>query len=235
VGSEFSLEPFHDHYSLVNIIARGQFSEIWECLHCSTQQSYVAKLIPLSSGEHAHHELKMLTRLSHTNTVCVSATYQTDKNYIFLFQLLRGLNLFEHVTVTEQLSEPLAAYFMEQLLSALEYLHNLHIAHLAIKVLIIMHTHWITVCLTCMFCSVHNSAILVVTSYPGSLLLCKVSRIDLAYVHDINSINSAKGTCTKRQLECSLSFPGSAFNPRTEGGGSRVVRGRESLRTEAII
>jgi serine/threonine protein kinase len=93
----------------------------------------VAKLIPLSSGEHAHHELKMLTRLSHTNTVCVSATYQTDKNYIFLFQLLRGLNLFEHVTVTEQLSEPLAAYFMEQLLSALEYLHNLHIAHLAIK------------------------------------------------------------------------------------------------------
>ena len=122
VGSEFSLETFHDHYKLLNIIARGctsldchvtpflslslslslsplslslslslslrgQFSEIWECLHCSTQQSYVAKLIPLSSGEHAHHELKMLTRLSHSNMVCVSATYQTDKNYIFLFQL----------------------------------------------------------------------------------------------------------------------------------------------------
>ncbi|CAI8043349.1 Kalirin [Geodia barretti] len=133
VGTEFSLEPFHDHYQLVNIIARGQFSEIWECLHCSTQQSYVAKLIPLSSGNHAHHELKMLTRLSHTNTVCVSATYQTDKNYIFLFQLLRGLNLFEYVTISEELSEPLAAYYMEQLMSALEYLHNLNVVHLAIK------------------------------------------------------------------------------------------------------
>ena len=48
---------------------------------------------------------------------------------------LRGLNLFEYVTVTERLSEPLAAYYMEQLVSALEYLHNLDIVHLAIKVL----------------------------------------------------------------------------------------------------
>lgn len=117
---------------------RGQFSEIWECLHCSTQQSYVAKLIPLSSAKHAHHELKMLTRLSHTNMVSVSSTYQTDKNFIFLFQLLRGHNIFEHVTITDSLSENTAAYFMEQLFSALEYLHNLNIVHLAIKVKLIL-------------------------------------------------------------------------------------------------
>ena len=47
---------------------------------------------------------------------------------------LRGLNLFEYVTISEKLSEPLAAYYMEQLMSALEYLHNLNIVHLAIKV-----------------------------------------------------------------------------------------------------
>ena len=46
---------------------------------------------------------------------------------------LRGLNLFEYVTISEKLSEPLAAYYMEQLMSALEYLHNLNVVHLAIK------------------------------------------------------------------------------------------------------
>ena len=47
---------------------------------------------------------------------------------------LRGQNLFEHVIITENLPEQLAAYFMEQLLSAMEYLHNLNVVHLAIKV-----------------------------------------------------------------------------------------------------
>ena len=117
---------------------RGQYSEIWECLHCSTQQSYVAKLIPLSSSEHAHHELKMLTCLSHPNTVSVSATYETDNNYIFLFQQLQGLNIFEHITIKDNFSEHVAAYFMQQLFSALGYLHNLNIVHLAVKVFYII-------------------------------------------------------------------------------------------------
>lgn len=47
---------------------------------------------------------------------------------------LRGLNLFEHVTVMDHFSEGNAAYFMEQLLSAVTYLHKLNIVHLAIKV-----------------------------------------------------------------------------------------------------
>ena len=48
------------------------------------------------------------------------------------------MNLFEHVTITDNLSEHSAAYFMDHLLSALEYLHNLNIVHLAIKVKIII-------------------------------------------------------------------------------------------------
>ena len=47
---------------------------------------------------------------------------------------LRGLNLFEYVIIVDDFTERCAAYFMEQLLSALEYLHNLNIVHLAIKV-----------------------------------------------------------------------------------------------------
>ena len=54
---------------------------------------------------------------------------------------LRGLNLFEYVTISEELSEPLAAYYMEQLMSALEYLHNLSIVHLAIKVWLVQLSH----------------------------------------------------------------------------------------------
>ena len=80
------LPPPHTH-THIHVCYSGQFSEVHECLHCSTQQSYAAKLIPLTLGDHAHRELEMLSRLSHPNIVNVTAAYQTDQHYIFLFQL----------------------------------------------------------------------------------------------------------------------------------------------------
>lgn len=134
LDSEFSLDPFDSHYELMAEIERGQYSVVYECLHHSTQQTYAAKLLPLKVGQdHAHHELKILTKLSHPNIVQMSSAYLTEEHFIILFQLIRGVNVFDFFCSHDCLTEYTAAGCMEQILAALQYLHDCKIAHLSIK------------------------------------------------------------------------------------------------------
>lgn len=79
-------EIANTYHSVIFLYYSGQFSTVYECLHEATQQSYVAKLLPLTVGrEHAYNELSILNRINHPNIVQMTSAYLTEKNYIIVF------------------------------------------------------------------------------------------------------------------------------------------------------
>lgn len=66
-------------------------------------------------------------------------------NYLFR---IHGVNLFEYFTYHDCLTEPCAAACLQQVTSALCYLHQLNIAHLSIKVSLVLTYENVSNCVT---------------------------------------------------------------------------------------
>jgi Serine/threonine protein kinase len=68
-----------------------------------------------------------------------------DLGYYVIFRV-EGGELFQLVNEREWLSEDLAVRFIKQILDALEHMHNLHIAHLDLKVShVLTSSHFIAI------------------------------------------------------------------------------------------
>jgi kalirin len=131
----FSLEPFENHYTLMGQIAKGQYSQVYECLHEATQQIYIAKLLPLSLGSNqCHNELMLLSQISHPNIILMTSAYLTDKHYIIVMKYVNGSPIFDYFMQKKTSTELVVSKCCQQLTDALDYLHQMNIAHLAIKV-----------------------------------------------------------------------------------------------------
>ena len=130
----FSSDPFEEQYTLLNEIARGQFSVFRECQHNTTQQIYAAKLLPIQADHsHAQHELQMLSKLAHPNVIQIAAAYMTSDHYILIFQKIQGVNLFDFFIHHNCLSHQTASGSCAQIFDVLTYLHGFKIAHLDIR------------------------------------------------------------------------------------------------------
>eukprot|EP00731_Ephydatia_muelleri_P019891 Em0012g716a len=130
----FSSDPFEEQYTLLDEIARGQFSVVRECQHNTTQQIYAAKLLPIQIGHsHAQHELQMLSKLAHPNIIQIAAAYMSSDHYILIFQKIQGVNLFDFFIHHNCLSHQTASGSCAQIFDVLSYLHSFKIAHLDIR------------------------------------------------------------------------------------------------------
>lgn len=74
-------------------------------------------------------EIQVLTQLDHPNILKLYEFYQDQKNYYIIIELCTGGELFDKIIEQGSFSEREASYVMKQLLSAVLYAHNHHIAH----------------------------------------------------------------------------------------------------------
>ena len=78
-------------------------------------------------------EIKILKKLRHPNIVHLYSIIETEKQILIITEYIQGQELFHYILLKKKISEEEACYYFSQIVSGVEYLHKLKIAHRDIK------------------------------------------------------------------------------------------------------
>lgn len=132
-------EEFTDVYEIASEIGRGKFAVVKECRHKKNDRWFAAKKIRktrkgVDCRSDALQEADMLkVTLSHPHFVDLIEVYESRHEMIIVTELMRGGELFQHITTEGQLDEVYTQTILRQVLCGLSFLHSKEIAHLDIK------------------------------------------------------------------------------------------------------
>jgi len=130
-------------YKLLSRVARGGMSTIYSARHNQSGDIHALKVLPLTRTNQASYlprfqrEAAMTQRLQHPNIVRVFGIFSDsdgqDDVHFMAMEMLEGRDLFEIVNSDGPLPCKLAAEYIRQAASALEYAHNAGLVHRDIK------------------------------------------------------------------------------------------------------
>ena len=131
-------EPIEQHYRFIKQLGAGSFGKVYEAEHIATSQRRAVKEIIKSPGSHEQQsqflsEVSILSTLDHPNIVRVYELFETAEKYYIAMELVVGGELFDFLSQNRQLSEPVAARIMAQVLGAVWYCHQHKIVHRDLK------------------------------------------------------------------------------------------------------
>ena len=78
-------------------------------------------------------EINILKKLRHPNIVHLYSIIETEKQILLITEYIKGQELFQYILLKKRLSEEEACFYFSQIVSGIEYLHKLKIAHRDIK------------------------------------------------------------------------------------------------------
>lgn len=115
---------------------RGRYSVVKKCVDKTTGKEYAAKFIKkrMCSQQHVEREVSILRRLKHPNLNVIVDSFENDKNWILVLELLPNGRLFDSIVVADPWTEKEAVGFVKQILEAVQHLHDCRVAHLDLKV-----------------------------------------------------------------------------------------------------
>lgn len=135
----FLMESVEKFYSIREKIGRGTFSTV-NLAEQKTDSSkrFAIKTIDkesLTTEERnlIREEAKIIKSLSHENIIKFHDHYEDYTKTYYVFELVEGGDLLEHVLNKGHLSEPEAKLIFKQLLRVLRYLHRNNILHRDLK------------------------------------------------------------------------------------------------------
>jgi calcium-dependent protein kinase len=127
-----------DFYTKSSLIAKGSTAKVYKAVNNLTSELRAVKVYTKDrfTPEHMSRfraEVDVLKQLDHPNIIKVFESFE-DEDHIYLVQeLCPGGELFDFIVKKRQLSETLAAGYMEQLLGAVCYCHANNIVHRDLK------------------------------------------------------------------------------------------------------
>lgn len=129
-----------DSYVIGNKLGSGAFGFVRVGTHKITGQKRAIKTIQKDSitkdmKEHSKffNEVDILSKADHPNIVRLYEFYEDEKYYHLVTEYITGGELFDFIIKSRMLSEPIAAHFMKQILSAITYCHSNSIVHRDLK------------------------------------------------------------------------------------------------------
>ncbi|MBN3316030.1 OBSCN protein, partial [Atractosteus spatula] len=134
-GSPFF--PIHTTYTFLSEINRGRFSVIKQCREDLSGKLFATKVTPYKAEKRqcVLREYQLLKRLRHTNVVQLHAAFITPRYLVLIEELCIGRELLHHLAERQanSYSELHVREFLQQILSAAEYLHSCNVLHLDLK------------------------------------------------------------------------------------------------------
>lgn len=134
IGSK--LYNINNDYILGEEIGRGAHGKVYKSTHRETLQTRAIKVIQKSSVSEYETfvaEISILKDLDHPNIVKIIETFECDRLCHLVLEYYNGGDLFDRIIKERRFSEQKAALIMKSLLSAVRYIHSLHVCHRDLK------------------------------------------------------------------------------------------------------
>ncbi len=125
-------------YKKLLILGEGTFSTVYEAQNRITDIMRAMKIIkknknnPLDEKE-IKNEINILKTMDHPNIVKIFEFYSNDQNYSIIMEYCKGGKLLTEIRNLAPFNEQYTAYVMYQILTAINYCHNMNIIHRDLK------------------------------------------------------------------------------------------------------
>ena len=136
---ENKTQNIKEHYKILEKIGSGSFGKVYRVNHIHSNQFRAMKVISKETLQYQDDdkkflkEIEVLSKIDHPNILKVFEYYQDNKSYYVITELCKGGELYEQIYELNHFSEKEAAIIMEQLLSAVMYIHSKGIVHRDLK------------------------------------------------------------------------------------------------------
>ncbi len=133
VSSGHEREPNKDDFEALNsaTLGTGGFGKVYKVRHKVSRNVYAIKVINKSKiiesdlcGQ-IRLEVRIMYSLNHEHIIKLFNHFEDDEHFYLVLELAPKGHLYEKIKMMGRLSEKLAAQFMREVFSAVEYLHSM--------------------------------------------------------------------------------------------------------------
>lgn len=129
---------FEDVYKLQNeILGEGAYAVVQTCINLITNKEYAVKIIekrPGHSRSRVFREVEMLYQCQgHRNILELVEYFEEEDTFYLVFEKLRGGSILTHIHRRQHFNEQEASIVVQDIASALDFLHNKGMAHRDLK------------------------------------------------------------------------------------------------------
>lgn len=127
-----------EFYKIEVTIGRGTFGTVKRAKNRETGERVAVKVLSKKKMnkddmDAAQLEIDILKRVDHPNIIKLIDTFEDDRHYCIVMELVQGGELFDSILEKEQFCENEAREALIQIIDAIEYCHSLDIMHRDIK------------------------------------------------------------------------------------------------------
>ncbi|VEN42549.1 unnamed protein product [Callosobruchus maculatus] len=129
--------PLRNTYAVGRTIGDGNFAVVRLCKNKNTSKEYALKIIDKSKckgkEDMIENEVKILRKVNHPYIMSLIEEQDTKNMLYLVCEYVNGGDLFDTIAVAQKFSEEQAALMINNLASALAYLHSMNIVHRDVK------------------------------------------------------------------------------------------------------
>ena len=135
--SRGALNP-DDIYIKEKILGKGSYGVVYLVKHKQLHRYFAMKIIPKKrkskvDEETLMNEINILKKLDHPNILKITDFYSLKNEYNIITEYCQEGELFNEIRAYAPFSEPLAGYYMKQILTAVCYCHGMNVIHRDLK------------------------------------------------------------------------------------------------------
>lgn len=132
-----SVGNIRDLFDIGKKLGDGNFAVVRECFHKGTNEKYAMKIIDRSKlkgkEKMLEDEIRIMKHCNHPNIVKLLDDFHASKEIYLIMELISGGDLFDEISTAVKFSESVAANYVHDICSSLQYLHKRKIVHRDLK------------------------------------------------------------------------------------------------------
>lgn len=136
--------PGNSDYKLTDLdvittIGTGSFSKVSLIQHKPSSKIFALKVLPIDhivkmkQTDHVKNEKKVLQEVNHPFLLSLTSTFKDCRNLYMLFPYICGGELFTYLRMAGSFPLATSLFYSTEIVSALSYLHSLHIVYRDLK------------------------------------------------------------------------------------------------------